>query len=237
MKEKEWLLRDKYNGIETEEFKSDLKKLEDGEPLAYLIGWTPFLNTRIYLDSKPLIPRPETEYWVSKAIEEIRKVESPTILDLCAGSGCIGVSVLKEIPDSKVDFVEIDPMHHDTIKKNIIENDIDISRTNIFEGDLFQNIKGEYDFILSNPPYIDKDLNRIDKSIMENEPSIALYGGKDGIEIIERILKESPKYLKLGGTLYIEHEPEQVSRLNGLTHHKDQFGVKRFSTLKPVREK
>lgn len=205
-------------------------------PEAYKIGWVPFIHTDIYLDSRPLIPRTETEYWVNEAIQEIKKsgVVAPRILDLCAGSGCIGVAVLKEIPEALVDFAEIDPTHHETIRKNITENKLDSSRTRIFGGDLFENVSGTYDFILANPPYINPELiGRVQDSVLKHEPSKALLGGKRGLEIINRILLDAPKHLKKNGVLYLEHEPEQVPEL--LKHplykgsYQDQFGILRFS--------
>ena len=143
--EQQWLLNEKYNGVKTPEFENDLKRLESGEPLAYVIGWQPFCGTKIYLDSHPLIPRSETEYWAKLVIDEIKTKESPKILDLCAGSGCIGVSIAKAIPDSIVDFVEIDKSHHTTILKNIKENGIDEKRTRIYGGDLFENVIDQYE--------------------------------------------------------------------------------------------
>lgn len=237
-KESDWLLRDKYNGVISEQFYSDLKRLENGEPLAYIIGWVPFLNIKIYLDSKPLIPRPETEYWASCAIEEIKtkKISKPRVLDLCAGSGCIGVAVLKEIPGATVDFVEIDPLHHTTIKKNVKENGIDVYRACILGGDLFENISSQYDVILSNPPYIDPKLSfRVEPGVANHEPEAALYGGEAGIEVLARILREAPQHLKTGGSLYIEHEPEQEEKLkklnSGLVSYPDQFGTIRYSRI------
>lgn len=213
--------------------------MNSSTPLAYKIGWIPFIHTEIYLDSRPLIPRTETEYWVNEVIQIIHKSQilhhkSIKILDLCAGSGCIGVAVLKEIPEASVDFVEIDSAHHDTIRKNIIENKLDASRTRIFGGDLFENVSSTYDFILANPPYIDPDLiERVQNSVLKHEPEKALLGGKNGLEIIERILSEFPKYLRKNGVLYLEHEPEQVSELSKHPLYKgsypDQFGTLRFS--------
>jgi release factor glutamine methyltransferase len=161
--EETWLLQEKYKGEQNDAFFADCDRLKDGEPLAYLIGSIPFLNTTIYLDlpdrqagSKPLIPRTETEFWVEQIISQINKGQTfavcSRILDLCAGSGCIGVAVLKNVPNVTVDFVEIDGHHHELIKKNILENNIDISRANIFGGDLFENITEKYDYILTNPP-------------------------------------------------------------------------------------
>ncbi len=240
-KEVTWLLHEKYGGVESPEFLADLRHLESGVPLAYVIGWVPFLRTKIWLDSRPLIPRPETEYWVEKAILEIEqrlKVEPRVfrVLDLCAGSGCVGIAVLKSVPSSQVDFVELVDDHHQTIRKNIRENEIDVARTNQIGGNLFEHVTRKYDFILSNPPYIDPKLSdRVEKSVAMHEPGVALYGGEKGMEIIETIIREAPKYLNAGGVLYIEHEPEQERVIKELTQNvesfKDQFGVIRFSRI------
>lgn len=239
-----WLLNDKYNGIESDNFYADLKRLESGVPLAYLIGWQPFCGTKIYLDSHPLIPRPETEYWTKFAIDEIQKYKHPRVLDLCAGSGCVGVAVLKAVPDSVVDFVEINESHHATILKNVRENGIDENRVRIFGGSLFEKITTsagmtpqQYDFILTNPPYIDPNLSdRIGAGVREYEPEIALFGGDSGMELIREILAGIPQFLKPGGVLTIEHEPEQAEKIQellpGIIPQKDQFGVVRFSVYK-----
>lgn len=210
------------------------------EPLAYQVGWVPFINTKIYLDSRPLIPRTETEHWVNEVIQEMRRASGspqPTkVLDLCAGSGCIGVALLQELPESTVDFVEIDESHHKTIQKNIEENEIDPSRTRILGGDLFENVTHKYDIILSNPPYINRELvERVEKSVRAYEPERALYGGKGGTEVIERIITNAPTYLNPGGVLYIEHEPEQVETISRYPTYvctiEDQYGVPRLSKL------
>jgi release factor glutamine methyltransferase len=143
---------------------------------------------------------------------------------------------LKHVPDANVDFAEIDETHHTTIKKNILENGIDSDRTKIFDGNLFQNIYEKYDFIVSNPPYIDPKLSeRIQESVKTHEPEIALFGGTEGMELIEKIILEAPKYLNPGGVLYIEHEPEQTEKIKTLAKHvgtfKDQFGVERYSKI------
>lgn len=246
--EMEWLLRDKYAGVKSEAFYSDCKKLALGEPLAYLIGFVPFLECNIWLDSRPLIPRPETEFWVEEAIKTIREgatlslgldQQSPKILDLCAGSGCIGVAVAKAIPVVRIDFSEIDVKHIPTITKNLKENNIDSDRANVYHTSLFTDIIDTYDFILTNPPYIDESLERTDKSVTENEPYVALFGGKDGMEIIEEIINSAPKHLSPGGQLWIEHEPEQSEAIKELatknkfdvSTQKDQFNKERYSIL------
>lgn len=238
-RDEEFLLRDKYNGQKTEGFLADCNRLAKGEPLGYIIGWIPFLDSKIFLDSHPLIPRQETEFWVEKAISThlVRKGTSSTILDLCAGSGCIGVSVLAHMKDAHVDFVEIDEQHHETISKNVRENGINSSHARIFGGDLFENVTGTYDLILTNPPYIDATLGRVADEVLQHEPSRALFGGKDGTEIIERIIANAGKHLAEGGILYMEHEPEQSAFLNVIAPkyglmaetRRDQYDVFRYT--------
>ena len=241
-----WLLQEKYQGQKSEAFLADVAKLEAGVPLAYLIGHIPFLNCNIHLDSHPLIPRPETEYWTEMAIKEISDTVSDQsetrVLDLCAGSGAIGVAVASAIQTALVDFVELEPTHLPTIAKNCRLNQISRERVNIFEGDLFKIKSGQtlprYDYILSNPPYIDKTLGRTEHSVVENEPSLALYGGEAGMEIIKKIIEVAPNYLTPNGQLWIEHEPEQCLEIKkiadsnfSVTTHKDQYDVLRYTQL------
>ncbi len=244
--EKTWLLAEKHDGQMTDAYAADCQRLEAGEPLAYVIGWVPFLDCKIWLDSHPLIPRPETEYWVERAITTINRSNcaQSRVLDLCAGGGCIGVAVAKAIPHVKVDFAELDPAHHPTIEMNVRENcaaeDIPVNRY-IYGGDLLAEIPvgTKYDFILSNPPYIDPALDRTEPAVQDHEPSMALYGGLAGMEIINRIITAAPNYLVPGGQLWLEHEPEQsqaIAQAGAIvgfltqTHH-DQYRTERYSQL------
>ena len=244
----DWLLKEKYHGEKTPAFYNDCKRLAKGEPLAYLIGWVPFLNCKIYLDHKPLIPRPETEYWTKEAITAIKhkfsttldnSPASPKILDLCAGSGCIGVAVAKAIPEARVDFVEIDAKLIPTIKKNLETNRIEDKRTKIIHSNLFSNITESYDFILSNPPYLAAYSTRVQDSVTKYEPYVALFAGTDGLDVIRDIIAASPFHLSSGGELWLEHDPEQTDVINKLARennffvstHQDQYKVERYSTL------
>src|SRR3989338_2129305 len=127
------------------------------EPEAYVIGWQPFLGLKIYLDSHPLIPRPETEWWTERLLTHVGTSYVPTLkfLDLCAGSGAIGCAALARLPNAQVYFGEIDPTHEVTILKNIRENHLDESRAHIRIGDLFQPFSDtRFDIIAANPPYV-----------------------------------------------------------------------------------
>ena len=243
-----YLLEEKYNGVKSEAFYADCKRLALGEPLAYLIGHIPFLDTTIYLDSRPLIPRPETEYWTKEVIETLTK-STPSlgldtnqplhVLDLCAGSGCIGVAIAQAIPEAYVDFSEIEKRHIATIEKNLVENKISKERTNVYHTNLFSNLTQKYDIIISNPPYIDSTLNRVHESVVDFEPHLSLFGGKEGMDVITEIITQAPKHLVRGGQLWLEHEPEQTPAIttlalnNGFTTvtHKDQYNVERYTIL------
>lgn len=240
--DEQWLLTEKYQGVESEAFHADRARLQAGEPLGYIIGFVPFLNSKIWLDGHPLIPRPETEFWVEKAINTITG-SSPKILDLCAGSGAVGVSVAEAIPEARVDLAEIDPLLLPTIEKNLRENVPDyetkMEQYRTFQSDLFENVAGTYDRILTNPPYIDPALDRTQASVKDFEPHLALYGGESGMEIIARIITNTARHLTSKGQLWIEHEPEQSSAIQKLgsaagftvSTHVDQYEVERFSVL------
>ncbi len=237
----EWLLKEKYNGEKSKAFFTDIKQLAMGQPLSYLIGHVPFLNTTIHLDSHPLIPRPETEFWTDKAIDEIKHSgpPAPRVLDLCAGSGCIGTAVAKSIPTAIIDFSEIDDAHIKTIEKNLKENKVARKRVCAVHSSLFTKLPYRYDFILSNPPYIDETKNTVDDSVKGFEPHIALFGGKGGMEIIIQIIEQAKHHLVSGGQLWLEHEPEQAEFIKALgdrhlytvSTHRDQYGTERYSIL------
>ncbi len=236
--ELQWLLSEKYNNQKSDDYFADCKRLESGEPLAYIIGHIPFLGCTIYLDTKPLIPRPETEFWTEHAIKEIVKKEKAVVLDLCAGSGAIGVAV-GSLTNAIVTFGEIDPVHTQTIQKNCEQNNLQPDRFSIITSDLYENINGTFDFILTNPPYIDAEAHTVDAEVVMFEPHQALFGGEGGLAIIEKIIESAHHYLNPLGQLWIEHEPfqsvsiTQIGKKNGyhtITYN-DQYHTKRYSVL------
>lgn len=202
--EEKWLLEEKYAGVPSAAYEADRLRLASGEPLAYVIGTIPFLGLTIHLDSKPLIPRPETEWWTEKLIQELKeRADRVRVLDLCAGSGVIGCAILKHVPDAHVSFGEIDDAHRATILKNITVNGLDATRADVRTGDLFEPFTERFDVIATNPPYI-PEARELERSVTDYEPGLALFAGETGLTIIERIAHEAAAHLLPQGELWLE---------------------------------
>jgi release factor glutamine methyltransferase len=188
--------------------------MEDDFPIEYKRGFTKFLNCKIDLRNRVFIPRIETEYWVGGVIKEL-KIENCKlkikVLDIFAGSGCIGIAFLKNIKNSFLDFVDIDKKAIEQIKINLKLNKISPKRYKIYQSNLFEKINNKnYDYIFANPPYVAKErLAEVQESVRKFEPKISWYGGKEGLKYIKKFLKEAKKYLKKNGMIFIEIDPFQ----------------------------
>lgn len=219
-REEAQILRDKYDGDPAADLSADLARLASGEPLAYVIGWVPFLGLRIGLDSRPLIPRPETEGWTEELVRhlEAKFIDAPfTLLDLCAGSGAIGLSVLSRFPNARVRFLEFVPEHAALIRRNIEENGLDASRATVHVGDLFDAFPRDQRFgvIATNPPYV-PETRTLEESVTDFEPSIALYAGPDGLSLIRTIAAEAAGRLEPSGELWMECDIENIEAAKDL---------------------
>lgn len=234
-----WLLDEKYNGQRTQAFEKDVARLRQGEPLDYIIGFSPFLGCRIDLSAHPLIPRAETEYWVGQALQEMPLDKPLRVLDLFSGSGCIGVAVAKHRPLASVTCAELDEALIPQIEMNAQSNGV-AERLQALRSDVFSAVSGTYDFILANPPYIAPEANDVDASVQEWEPHRALYAQDGGLELIKRTIAQAPYFLAPEGTLYIEHDGRQSGAITSYTRQfpyhsvqtkKDQYGKERFTRL------
>ena len=237
------LLDEKYHLSDARGAAADIERLYKDEPLDYVIGWTPFLGTNIDLSLHPFIPRPETEYWTKKAIEELKakKVrKSIRILDMFSGSGCIGIAVLRAMPKSHVTFVEKNTRFVKQIQINIKKNGISKSRFCIIQSDIFENARGRFDAILANPPYVGAR-SRIEEHVRRFEPKEAYWGGKNGFRVIRAFLKEAKNHLLPGGTIWMEHGAWQVNDVRktlaalkypDFSFHRDQYGRPRYLIIR-----
>ena len=194
-------------------------------PVAYLIGNIEFLGCHIDLSVKPLIPRAETEYWMDLFIKQVKEKYLDTelrnlhILDLFAGSGCIGVAAAKHL-GAYVDFGELQEQNLNQILQNTSHNKC-ITHTEIIQSDVFSNIpQKQYDFILANPPYIDHERETdVQSSVLKNEDHVALFADQSGLQYVYQLIDEGSDYLKVGGEIWIEFDPWQTDLIN--TYLKD----------------
>ena len=204
-------------------------------PLQYLIGEAPFYRRIFLVDSRVLIPRPETELLCEWALEEMSQFPSPRILDLCCGSGCIGITLKAERPDASVTLSDISAEALEVAAANAARISPDIS---FRQGDLLEGIgPASFDFIVSNPPYISSsDCDSLQPEVMQ-EPRLALDGGADGCDLYRRIASESKTVLVPGGKLMMElgigESAYLSSLLSGLGYsdvrvRKDYSGIDRI---------
>ncbi len=210
-------------------------------PEDYKRGFKEFLGVTVDLSKRPLIPRDETEYWTSIVIKEIKRGgRNFSCLDLFSGSGCVGLAVLKNTANSSCDFGDVDEGFLEQVRINLEGNDVSQERYNIVKTDVFSAIKGTYDYILANPPYVALNrLNEVGEDVKDFEPAIALYAGSDGMDCIKVFLKEAINFLNEGGKIFMEMDQSQkgeiekilVGRYSRFQFFKDQFNNYRFVVI------
>lgn len=175
------------------------------EPLPYISGSLSFYGCSLFVSPSVLIPRQETEILVDKIVEELRKdcLKGKIFLDLCCGSGCIGIAIKKQFPALEVYLSDISPESLRVAERNAKENGVDVL---FLEGDLFSPFLGKKaDFIACNPPYISSfDYLHLEPSVKNYEPRLALEAGKSGLEFYQRLEKELSFYLKAKGKVWLE---------------------------------
>ena len=205
-------------------FEKFITMRQNGVPVAYILGKKEFMGLSFHLNKDTLIPRPDTECLVEKIIEHNNK-DNAKILDLCTGSGCIGISLVKFIKNSTCDLTDISQGALSAAKENARINSVE-SRTRVFPLDvLCDEISGEYDIIVSNPPYIQTGVMKT-LSVSEFEPLRALDGGEDGLLFYRVIAKKAYDALPIGGMLALEIGYDQKESVRALL--KDFSSVEAF---------
>lgn len=182
------------------------KRMEKKIPLPYLTHEAWFAGLKFYVDERVIIPRSPFGELIQKQFKPW--VQNPSrvtrILDLCTGSGCIAIACAQQFPGAKIDAVDISEDALAVARKNSQYHRCD-DRLRLLQSDLFAACKGEqYDFIISNPPYVDQqDMDELPAEF-HWEPELALAAGTDGLDLVHRILKEAAAHLKEGGLLAVE---------------------------------
>jgi len=197
-----------YVSREVEERSYELTRRHlSGEPVAYLIGEWEFYGLGLDISESVLIPRPDTEVLAHEAIEFVKTVPSPRVLDLCAGSGCIGLAVASQCTDARVVLGEKDEgalrICRQNIRRNGLSGRVVSMAVDALEAPSAQ--LGEFDCIVSNPPYIPTaDIAGLDVSVKDFEPHLALDGGADGLDFYRAISEKWRDALHTGSRLYFE---------------------------------
>lgn len=189
-----------------------IKRRLKNEPVAYITGTKEFWSNDFIVNRNTLVPRPETELLIYKLIS-LYKNKKINILDIGTGSGCILLSLLKELKLAKGTGIDIEPKTIEIAKFNAKKMML-LNRTKLKVVDLEDFYSTKYDLIVSNPPYIPfRDLKNLSKDIRNFEPLVALNGGNDGLDIIKKVIYKSECLLKKGGTLAIEIGNNQYSKV------------------------
>ena len=181
-----------------------IKRLINGEPIQHITHQQEFMKLNFFVNEDVLIPRPDTEILVEEVTKIARKINAKKILDMCTGSGAIAVSLAKYLDNVEITAVDISEKSLDVAKTNAKNNEIE-NKITFIESNLFENIVNEkYDIIVSNPPYIRKDVIKTLTKEVQKEPKIALDGGYDGLDFYRKITHQSEEYLKFNGYLCFE---------------------------------
>jgi len=203
-----------YNRVVEEEHLAKLRELVKRagrhEPIAYLVGKTEFYSIEFDVTPDCLIPRPETELLVQRAIEFLRQRTGPRhVCDLCTGCGTIAVAVAKNVPDARVVATDLSEAALGVAARNVTKHQLE-ERVELFHGDLFEPLIPQldvtpFDLIACNPPYVSAaEYEELEKNVKDYEPRVALYGGQDGLDIYRRICEQVGRFLKPDGALILE---------------------------------
>jgi len=229
--------------IVRQKIEESLKRRLSGEPLAYVLGEWEFYGLPLIVNENVMIPRVDTEVLARETINLLkRKVWQTRMMDLCTGCGCIGLAVAANVPSCRIVMIDSSEKALAVCRQNMIKNNLSRHITAMDVDILIKPpaILGEYDVIVSNPPYIPTaDLDTLDKSVKDYEPREALDGGEDGLDYYHAIATNWSKLLKKGGHMAFECGIGQAAAVryilkqNGfgdIKTYKDTLGIERVIT-------
>ena len=187
------------------------------EPVQYILGRQEFYGLEFAVTPDVLIPRPETEILVERAIEFLKPRNTPTFCEIGVGSGCMSISVLHNVRAAKAIAADISTKAISVARANAVKHAVD-DRIQFVESDVYSNIpETQFDAILSNPPYVPEiDFDSLQPEVRDYEPRLALTSGDLGLDVITRLTEQAPVYLKPGGMLIFEigfNQSAAVSRM------------------------
>lgn len=197
----------RIHGLSDSVSDKEIKMLNSGMPIQKIIGFIEFDDVKINVDHNVLIPRYETEEVMRSALKFVDK--DSKVLDLCTGSGYIGLSIKKKT-NADVTMADISNEAILQAKENAVMNQLDVK---IIKSDMFQNIDDKFDLIISNPPYIPQHI-KLNSSVLDHEPHNALFAGEDGNDFYKIICEQGPSYLNKGGVIVLEISEDNYEYIN-----------------------
>lgn len=186
-----------------------LERRINWEPLAYILGYREFYGRRFSVNSSVLIPRQETETLIEHALDVLRGTPSPRVLDICTGSGCIGLTLKCERPDAELTLSDVSPAALEIAKANSHTLE---AAAHAVESDLSERVEGSFDLIIANPPYVAMT-DHLEPEVRDHEPEIALFAEESGLAIYRRIAEEAKEHLAPAGTLIVEAGDGQAGKI------------------------
>ena len=214
---------EELNENEEKKYFDAILKIRKGIPIEHITHQKEFMKLNFFVDENVLIPRQDTEILVEEVIKISQKTNAKKILDLCTGSGAIAVSLAKYLPETEITAIDISNEALKIAKRNAINNEVE-NQITFISSDMFTNLNDEkFDIIVSNPPYIKRNvIDTLDEEV-KKEPHIALDGGEDGLYFYKKIIKESYQYLKYGGYLCLEIGFDQKIDVIELIENEEKF--------------
>ncbi|MBC7796144.1 MAG: peptide chain release factor N(5)-glutamine methyltransferase [Pyrinomonadaceae bacterium] len=195
-----------------------IERRANNEPIQYITGVQEFCGFDFEVNESVLIPRPETEILVEASLEILRDAENAIFCDVGTGSGCVAISILKNLQNSKAAAIDISPSALEVARRNAeklgVANRIEFIESNVFGNLNLETQSAKFDLIASNPPYIStKDAPTLHAQVIEYEPNNALFAGVDGFDVIRKLLKDAPRFLKTNGFLLFEIGYDQSEKV------------------------
>lgn len=208
------------DSVKKQEYEKYIEQILEGMPLQYITNTQEFMKNSFYVNENVLIPQPDTEILVQEILDIIQKENKNKILDMCTGSGIIGISIAKYAENLDITVSDISKEALKVVEKNVERNNVKLK---IVKSDLFENIKEKYDIIVSNPPYIETDIIKTLSKEVQKEPKLALDGGKDGLVFYRKIINEATKFLNKDGYLCLEIGYNQKEKVVDIFQKEKEF--------------
>lgn len=225
---RQYIIANDLNQLEHEQEKEyffEIEKLLENNPIEYITNKKEFMNLELYVNQDVLIPRQDTEILVEEVINILQniKAENIQILDMCTGSGAIAIALAKNVEKCIVDAVDISSGALEVVRKNVVKNQVE-DKINIINSDLFSKVHNKkYNLIVSNPPYIERNvIEKLDKQV-QKEPIIALDGGEDGLDFYKKIINEASSHLESNGYLCFEIGYNQKNAVQNLLSNSGKY--------------